>query len=182
LSAGVVATSVSPHVVYIHDRSTVAAPTPPPGAALQYFYVDIPEDVYPGEVFRAMVNGREVLVTCPEISGPGERLVIGVPGPAGHTVNATPAYATTTAYASTPAYAPAPTYAAAPTYASTPTYAQEPEYAPTSYLYGQPALPGPPPGQAVQVQVNVTTAVPVPSAPPQQQSQGYVIPHGVAMK
>lgn len=73
----VAAASLTPHVVYV-PRGTTVAVAAPPSDHLQYYSVDIPEDVYPGEVFRVVINGKEVLVTCPDCSGPGERLVVAV--------------------------------------------------------------------------------------------------------
>lgn len=81
VGAGVAHRSLSPHPVFIVRRganNAVETTADPVGTTIKYYTVEIPAEVYPGEIFRASVEGKEVLVTCPEVSGPGERIVIGV--------------------------------------------------------------------------------------------------------
>lgn len=76
---GIAAASLSPHVYYAPRNTTACIPSAPPNSTdVHYYYVDVPENVYPGEVFRVSVSGREMLVTCPAVSGPGERVTIAV--------------------------------------------------------------------------------------------------------
>ena len=42
------------------------------------YFVDVPYGVYPGEVIRVLIVGREFLVTVPEIRSSGERIVVNV--------------------------------------------------------------------------------------------------------
>jgi len=39
-------------------------------------FVDVPFEVSPGELFRVLIAGEEYLVTCPDITRPGERVVV----------------------------------------------------------------------------------------------------------
>ncbi|KAJ1421887.1 hypothetical protein B484DRAFT_399331 [Ochromonadaceae sp. CCMP2298] len=43
--------------------------------AAEYF-VDVPDEVYPGEEFRTVLEGREVVVKCPDITRIGQRIVV----------------------------------------------------------------------------------------------------------
>ena len=62
------------HNVYVRNRQQITVVTPPTN--VRRYYVDIPADVYPGETFRVVLDGEEVIITCPEISGPGERIIV----------------------------------------------------------------------------------------------------------
>lgn len=64
----------SRHNVYVRNRQQITVVTPPTN--VKRYYVDIPADVYPGETFRVVLDGEEVLITCPDISGPGERIIV----------------------------------------------------------------------------------------------------------
>jgi hypothetical protein len=40
------------------------------------YFVDVPFGLFPGEVFRVLINGDEYLIECPEITRSGERIVV----------------------------------------------------------------------------------------------------------
>jgi hypothetical protein len=67
------------HLYYLHRNTTTCVSQAPSSTNnLKYYTVNIPQDVYPGEIFRVTIGVEEYLVTCPEINGPGEQIVIGV--------------------------------------------------------------------------------------------------------
>lgn len=93
------------HNVYVRNRQQVTVVTPPTN--VKRFYVDVPADVYPGETFRVVLDGEEVIITCPEISGPGERIIVCVevlaaPAPAPVVAPSAPAAARIVQYSSVP--------------------------------------------------------------------------------
>jgi hypothetical protein len=42
----------------------------------KHYFVDVPFCVFPGELFRVLICGEEYLVQCPDITRPGERIVV----------------------------------------------------------------------------------------------------------
>ncbi len=85
LGTALIASSIpSSHTVYVRQRQQVA--TLPTYVNVKRYYVEVPADIYPGETFRVVLDGEEVIVTCPEISGPGERILITVEQPANQPV------------------------------------------------------------------------------------------------
>ena len=42
------------------------------------YFVDVPFEVSPGELFRVLIAGDEYLVSCPDITRPAERIVVTV--------------------------------------------------------------------------------------------------------
>lgn len=77
LGGAVAAAAVSSHIYYVPRGENTCVVTPP-SDNLQYYSVEIPPDVYPGELFRVVVNDTEILVTCPDVSGPGQRIIVAV--------------------------------------------------------------------------------------------------------
>lgn len=47
-----------------------------PNAKIRPFSISIPANVYPLDKFRVLLDGLEVLVKCPDVSGPGESVTI----------------------------------------------------------------------------------------------------------
>ena len=45
----------------------------------QRFYVTIPRNIRPGQHFAVLVNGQQMMVTCPEGNKAGDRLVVTAP-------------------------------------------------------------------------------------------------------
>lgn len=82
VAGAVAAASLSPLVFYATRNDHVCSTSLPSSVNadhLVYYSVTVPPDVFPGEVFRVAVDrGREVLVTCPSIDGPGAVIVIAV--------------------------------------------------------------------------------------------------------
>jgi hypothetical protein len=58
-----------------YQRTSVVA-KPNSGALTKDHFVDVPFEVSPGELFRVLIAGDEYLVSCPNISCPGERIVV----------------------------------------------------------------------------------------------------------
>jgi hypothetical protein len=74
--AGAVVASSCRHNVYVRNRQQITVINS--SAPVRRYYVDVPADVYPGETFRVVLDGEEVIITCPEVSGPGERIIVSV--------------------------------------------------------------------------------------------------------
>eukprot|EP01034_Spumella_vulgaris_P024513 gene24513-30867_t len=68
-------------VVYVRERQQLPTTYVSSGTNSKRYYVDVPNDVYPGETFRVELDGEEMLVTCPDVSGPGERIIVSVEHP-----------------------------------------------------------------------------------------------------
>lgn len=58
------------HSMFVRGRRQVTSL--PENAKVRLFSFDVPANLYPFDTFRLMLDGLEVLVQCPNVSGPGE--------------------------------------------------------------------------------------------------------------